>query len=392
MRSARHQRGQMLIGAVIATALFGILLASYVSWKRDAYYDGLANAQGSALAQYAVGLRAFIANVQSGSQPLPSNPYTVAGVTWLKPPTCGGLAANPTQGYVPCSFTGGPAGASYSTTVTQTPATNVIEARTWYIVPAYNGDAAMRGKMASNIVFAAHAQQTMPANGTFANYFANTPIAANAPVTAAAINPADRGRVLLVANNSPSNDAWLRVDGTNQMLADLNVGGHSLTNAKNGTFDKDLRVKGTAQVDNGMTVTSGTADLRGGAIAPDVAISSISRRASQAIYDAQVLTGSTSYTIAKPDCSQANLGSSSPAIYVSMQGTGSPAGQGDALYETHVQVQSSGSNWIITPIVETTKFTLSGSSNGSTIQVNLDKNVSTVSAQDQTILVLTKCK
>jgi len=378
----------MLIGVVLATALVAMALATYFKWQQTQYYNDLANQEGAALAQYGVGIRGFIAAVQGGSQTLPGNPYTVAGINWLKPPSCGGLAANPVQGYVPCTFSGGPLAPSYSTTVTQVPATNSIESRTWFLVPMYGDNPAERSTMAAKVAFATLAQQTLPSNGTFLTAYSNSPIGSTAPVTVSAINAADRGRVLLIANNSPSNDVFLRVDGTNQMLADLNVGGHSIKNAK------DIHASGTVQIDNGLSVTAGTADLRGGVITPDVQVSSVGHMASQAIYDAQVYTGQTSYTVPQPNCTQANNGSSTPAIYVAMQGTGSAGagGVGDALYEAHVQVQVSGSNWVLTPVVEATKFSLSGSSNGAVLSVNLNKTLTTINPRDQTILVMTKCK
>ena len=391
MRRSR-QNGQALIGVVIAMAIFGLALVLFAQRERQTYYQGVANEQGAALAQFGVGLRGYIANVQGGSQTLPGNPYTVAGVNWLKPPSCGGLPTNPVQGYVPCSFNAGAVGSSYSTTITQTPATNTIEARTWYIVPPEGDSITSRGRMAAQVVFAALAQQSLPINGMFLTAFANTPINATAPVDPGAENPADLGRVLLVANNSPSNDIWLRVDGTNQMLADLNMGGWSIRNAVNGSFSGSIHAQGTIQADNGLSVTAGTAYLKGGTITPDVKVTSINEMASEAIYNAEVLTGSKSYTVPMPNCSLANNGSSSPAIYVALQGTGSPEGQGDALYESHVQVTVSGTNWVVTPVVEATRFTLSGSSSGTSLFVNLNKTISTVNARDQTILVMTKCR
>ena len=391
MRRSR-QHGQALIGVVIAMAIIGLALVLVAQRERRTYYDGVANEQGAALAQFGVGLRGFIANVQGGSQALPGNPYTVTGVDWLKPPSCGGLATNPTQGYLPCTFNAGAVGSSYSTTITQTPATNSIEARTWYFAPAEGNAPNSRAAMAAKIAFAALAQQSLPINGMFLTAFANTPITATAPVDPAAENPADLGRVLLVANNSPSNDIWLRVDGTNQMLADLNMGNFSIKNAVNGSFSGSIHAQGTGQFDNGLSVTAGTAYLKGGTITPDVKITSVNAMASEAIYNAQVLTGSTSYTVPMPNCTLANNGASSPAIYVALQGTGSPNGQGDALYESHVQVTVSGSNWIVTPKVEATKFTLTGSSSGTSLSVSLLKSLSTLNPADQTILVMTKCR
>ncbi|MGH8159364.1 MAG: hypothetical protein ACREPQ_14685 [Rhodanobacter sp.] len=393
--SPRQQQGQTVIGVAIAAALFAGLLAVWFTVQQRQQVDNLANSEGASLAQFAVGLRGFVAAVQGGSQTMPSNPYTVAGVNWLKPPTCGGLATNPAAGYVPCSFTALPLGPSFSTTTTLTPATLLIDARTNFIVPVYGGasQGASEAIMAAKIVSATLSQQSLPANGTFLTAYANTPVTATAPVTASAIAAADRGRVLLIADNAPSNDVFLRVDGTNKMLADLNMGGNSLQNAKDGSFAGSVRVQGTEEVDNGLSVTAGTADLRGGVITPDTEVTSVGHMTSQALYDMQVLTGASSYTVTKPDCTQANLGTSAPAIYVAMQGTGTPESLGgDALYEAHANVIDNGTTWTVSPALHATTFSLTGSSSGGNLTLNLNKAVTAANPTDQVLLVMTKCK
>lgn len=393
MTGMNKQRGQMLIGAVLATALIGLALAGLFHWERRNQMNEQDNAAGSSLAQYGVGLRGFIAATQGGSTPMPSNPYSAQGVNWLKPPSCGGLSTNPVQGYVPCVFNGGFLGSTYQTTITKTPATNTIEARTSFFVPLEQEGPSARGVRAAGVALAALAQQTLPANGTFLTVLANAPLTADAPVATASITAADRGRVLLIANNSPSNDVFLRVDGTNKMLADLDMGGQSITAAKDGSFTGDIHAAGTVQIDNGLSVTSGTADLRGGVITTDVQVSSVGHMASQALYEMQVLSGQLAYTVPKPDCSNANIGSSSPAIYTAMQGTGSPAaGGGDALYDAHVEVVSDGNQWTITPVVRATTFNLTGTSDGTNLTINLNKAVAATPAKDQVILVMTKCR
>ncbi|MGH8156527.1 MAG: hypothetical protein ACREPQ_00275 [Rhodanobacter sp.] len=392
---ASKQRGQaQIIAALLALIIFAILLRVWVSIQRENYIEGVAQDEAAQAMQFGVGVRGFIASVQGGSVTMPSNPYTVVGVNFLKAPTCGGLAGNPAAGFVPCNFTGGLYGAAYSTTITLTPATKIITSSTWFMVPPENGGVqSSAADMASQIAFAVAGQQTQPLNGMFFSAYANTAIGATAQSNPNAIVAANAGRIVLYAANAPSNDIWLRVDGTNQMLADLNMGGNSLQNAKDGSFSGSVRVQGAAEIDNGLSVTSGTADLRGGAIAPDVEVTSVGHMASQALYDMQVMTGATSYTVPKPDCSQANMGSSQPAIYVSLQGTGTPqAVGGDALYEAHANVASSGANWVITPIVHATTFSLTGTTVGSNLTLNLNKTVTAENPTDQVWLVMTKCK
>lgn len=386
----RRQRGQALIDAAFAAAIMALIYAGYLIFAHNNQVTENASAQGQYLSQMAVGLRGFVADVQNTQITLPTNPYTVAGVSFLKAPGCGGLAGNPVQGFVPCDYSGGTYGPQYQTTITYTPASSTIEALTSYNVQPPGTDSA-GGMLASAVAYAANAQ-AQPQNGMFQNTLWGAPLGTDTQPGVSTVTPANRNRVTLVVNNSPSNDLWLRVDGTNKMLADLNMGGNSLVNANNGLFAGSVHINGTAQIDNGLSVTSGTADLRGGVIAPDVAITSIGRMASQAIYDAEVLTGSTSYTVAQPNCTAANLGASSPAIYVAMQGTGSPGGHGDALYEAHVQVVNNGATWTVTPVVEATTFTLGGTSSGGNLTLTLNKTLTTLNPADQTILVMTKCR
>lgn len=393
--SRRAQRGQnMIIGAVLALVIFALILARWATVQRTNYVQDFANAQGANLAQFGIGVRGYIAAVQGGTATLTSNPYIVTGVNFLKPPTCGGLATNPTAGYVPCSYDGGTYGTALSTTITETPATKVITSSTTFVVePENGGQKVSASDLASKIVSATLANQASPQNGLFINAFANAPATATSQPNPNAIVAANYGRVVLYASNAPTNDIWLRVDGTNQMLADLNMGGNSIDNALNGSFTGSVRVQGTAEVDNGLSVTAGTADLRGGTITPDVEVTSVGHMASQALYNMQVLTGATSYTVAQPNCSAANEGTSAPSIYVAMQGSGTPESvSGDALYEAHANVVNNGSTWTVTPVAHATTFSLTGSSSGGNLTLNLNKTVSAEDPSDQVLLVMTKCK
>lgn len=389
----RRQDGFAMIGMLLALVVLAIILVFWAKAEQRAWEQTRANAQGAAAAQFGVGVRGFMASVQGGGA-LPSNPYTVTGVAWLKAPACGGLPGNPAAGYVPCGFTGGEFGATFRTTVTLTPATNLVVSSTWFVVPAPSGlSLQAAASFASKIAYATRAQQTPPLNGMFFDVFSNAPTTAITQPSPSALVPADRGRVVLYASNAPSSDIWLRVDGTNQMLADLNMGGHSIRSAKDGSFSGSVRVQGTEEIDNGLAVTAGPADLRGGTKTPDVEVDSVGHMASQAIYAAQVFTGGTSYSMPKPDCSKANLGSSSAAIYVAMQGTGSPQSSGgDALYDAHANVVDNGASWTITPEVHTTTFSLSGNAIGGMLRLNLDKSVRAANPADQVLLVMTKCR
>lgn len=416
--SLRSQRGQMLIGAVLAIGLLALVLAGVLRVWRTHQIQARANAYGQTLAQFAVGLRGYIAAAQGGTVTLPANPYTVNGVNWLKPPSCGGAASNPAAGFVPCTFDGGLLGPQYRTTVTQ--AGTAIEARTFVFVPRDMVGVAGVGSLAAATTEAALAQQALPANGTFYTVLANTAANATGPVGVSGIAPANRGRVMAIVNNSPSNDVWLRTDGTNMMLGDLNMGGRSLTNAKNGAFSGNVTVNGAASITgattlaNTLTVNSattlksalsvaGAAKLNGGATvngdvtvngggqvsAKDFYMNGMGLYASQAFYKVQTVRGSAGYNITKPNCGAYG---NNPQIYAALQGSGSAASAAsDALYESRVSITDLGSYWHLQPIVRATKFTITKTGSGTDFQVTLNKSVKTVNSTDQEVVVWTRC-
>lgn len=241
--STSRQRGQAVIGMVIAVGLLALAMVGVLRLWKEAQIDSAAKRYGQTLSQFAIGARGFVAAVQSGDRTLPSNPYNVNGFAWLKAPSCGGLAGNPVDGFIPCAFDGGALAASYQTSVTFTPATSAVESRTNFFVPKSMVGDDGAGSLAASVANAALTQQ-LPVSGTFYTVYANSPTNALAPTPVASISPANRGRVLLIVNNAPSQDPWLRTDGTNKMLANLNAGGHSLVNAKDGAFSGDVSVTG----------------------------------------------------------------------------------------------------------------------------------------------------
>lgn len=375
----------MLISLAIGLTILASVLVVYMQWSaRQALIDR-ARAEGQAASQFAVGLRGFVATLQANPSLIPA---TQNGVNWLKSPTCGGLATNRTEGYVPCNFTGETFGAGFQTTFAYSAATRLIEARTTFIVPIMGDGPANRVMMAERVVETMLTQQVLPNSGMFFSAWANVPANATGPAAGATAPGADAGRVVLVVNNTPSNDIWLRSDGTNRMLANLNGGGFSLENFRDARLSGDLRVEQRTQLDGGVTVMNGVADLRGGAITSDLALTSIGKFASQGIYDGMVLTGATSYWVAKPNCAQAG---NQPAIYAALQGTGSINANGyigDAITESRVDVQDYGTSWLITPKTYGTRFDLYRSG----LNIVLGKTLVGTNAVDSRIVVLLRCR
>jgi len=379
----RKQRGYLMVevGLAILVASAMVMMLYRQQARRERIEQDAGN--GQELVQFAVGLRGFIAAAQSNPGIIPGTAQT--GVNWLRPPACGGLATNPAQGYVPCSYTGGRYGSLLSTTITRNAATNFIEARSSFFVPATSPDRVVR---AERIAQAARAAAATAPGGVFFAAYANVPTTANGPVNPAAMAAADRGRVLMIASNAPSNDIYLRTDGTNKMLANLNLGGFSLANALDARFSGDVRIQGRAQIDTGMTVV-GAADMQGGIITNEMALTSINHYVTEGIYDAKVYSGAASYTIPKPNCAQAG---NNPGIYAALQSTGDPnAGGGyvaDAVYQARVDVNDTGASWTVIPRLYATRIDMA--MNGSNLQMT--KTVVPGDTTAMKVLIMTRCR
>jgi hypothetical protein len=388
-----RQKGYVgLIAIFIALAFIGALTVVYWQIEQRRFEQAWADAEGAALAQLALGLRGYVARIQAdGTLNAPDwNPVLFNGVNRLKPPSCGGHPTNPPEGYVPCTFLGGTMGAQYQSRVTSDLSTGFVEVRTSVQVPTLGGRPDNRIMLAERVTEAALRHQATAATGTFFQALANTVQTATAPAPAAVRpNATAMGRVTIIVSNAPSNDIYLRRDGTNNMQANLNMGGFSLGNALDARFDGDVRVEGRVQVDDGLTVTSGTADLRGGVIAPDAVWESLGVFASQGIYRALVLTGSNQYLVDKPDCSEAG---NSPAIYASFQSTGSINYDGtyraDSMYDASIDVQDQGSRWLVTPRVRGTRFDLGQAGT----DIVFEKSLHGVEPTDSRIVVMTRCR
>ena len=387
----------MLIASAFAIGIIATVIIAFVRIEDRRQMVSTARAEGEQLGQYVIGLRGFIADVQAEPSLLPAG--ELQGVNWLKSPACGGLASNRVEGHVPCGFAGGrfAAGANgYRTTFTRNPLTNEIEARTHFIVPAFDGSRSSGATntrailLAEHVVASAKSQQSNPNNGTFFNAFANVPIGAAGPHNVATTpDPGvNSGRVVVVVNNAPNHDIFLRTDGTNKMLANLDMGEMSIANALDGRFKGDVRVEKRLQVDEGLTVKDGLADFQNGVVANEILLTSIGKHASAGIYDAMVYTGSNSYTIPKQDCTRAG---NDPGIYATMQSTGSPNQHGyvaDALYESRVDVSDAGGHWIVTPIVQGIRFDLLRQAN----DIVLRRSLTSSNASAARVLVMRRCR
>jgi len=219
----------------------------------------------------------------------------------------------------------------------------------------------------------------------FYQVFANVPVAAINDGDKALPPGVNAGRIVMLAQNTPSNDMWLRTDGTNRMLADLNAGGNSLVNVNHADLAGDIDVSGRARIEDGLLVTAGLVQADAGIQTTDVMLTGINRSASQAIYDAEVLTGAASYIVPKPNCTSVGT---QPAIYASIQSSGSPPGNTDALYNTEALVTDNGASWTVTPwsIGVTHGLQLSG------FNLSMTRTYSQAQAPSMSVVVLRKCR
>lgn len=380
----RKEQGYALLASLFALAIFAAMLAMYFKWLDQKMVYTRAEVEGEALGQFAVGLRGFVAQAQADPSIIPSVPQE--DVHWLKSPTCpggGGLPTNPEAGHVPCGFTGAHFGRHYRTTFFRDAATNQIEVRTTFQVERHGTRSKSEILMADHLATTALSQQSLPNNGMFYDVYANVPQNASGPPTGAArFNPSPdaAGRVVMVVNNAPSNDLWLRTDGTNKMLANLNMDGWSIANAK------DARFTGTVQIDDGLVVDEDAlVDFRGTVRASDIELTSIEKFASEGIYSAVAGRG-TGY-VDMPSCD----GVGTPGIYVATQWTGEMDSGGvdaDAIYSAGATATADGNRWRITPKATGVKFGL----NLSDTELQLTRTLLDAEPSNMDWVAFTRCR
>lgn len=269
---ARRQRGETLIGLLLATGIAAAALGVAIEMQQRAQERLDAQHGGVLLAQTADGLRRLISAVPGNPAMLPPTGTQMMGVNWLKPPTCGGLATNPPQGFVPCSF-----GDNFWTPAFNTTFTNVagrVEARLTFVVPAaYSRPRA--GVLADIIAEHANANLTTsvvnaPAPGDitpgFVTVMSHVPVGANDLTGRLAIraNVADPNfaRLVVSVSNDPSTDAFLRTDGTNRMNAALNLHNNNLVYGNNlqavSATLSGMMQSGSANITGNMTAATAT--------------------------------------------------------------------------------------------------------------------------------------
>jgi hypothetical protein len=412
--AVRKQSGfVLLLGLLFALGIILTLMPVFIRYydQQDLYRQE--RETGQELAKISVGLQGYISAIQNGTITMPA---TQTGLTFLKPPSCGGPATNPAEGYIPCtvgnygnfdSLFGG----QFQTTFTTNATTHYFDARMTFI-PLYQEKNKL-GQIAANIIDAARSTPAGSPTGTFATYLSNVPSTATAasPQIMTPGNP-DFGRVTLVVSNAPSNDIYLRVDGTNQMLAALNMDGHNLVNANNiqatgnvtaggdGLFGGGVAAQGvitsgsdiTAQnnISAGNNLNSSKDVLAGRNIVAgkDVVAEGVTNNdgtnpsLTRGIYSATMITGPS--TIKKPNCESGQT----PQIFAAVQSAYTQGG--DAIDGIDLQAtNASATTWAINPVLHVLHLSMTAPTTWSPGQ--LVKSWTTEQPTNAKIVVFTKC-
>lgn len=225
--SLRQKGIVFLLSAGMGVTASLMVIQEQIKDLNKANYEQLASVSGSQIGQYTNALREYVAS-QVGAA---GTPVDQAGVDWLKDSGCGGLATNPAGGYLPCSFAPQtPLGQAFATAFVRAgsvlTATVSMSQIQLIMKPNYTG------VLASKVAEYANSNPSSlstPASGTFFEHQANPGV--NLFAAGAELDP-NFGVIQSQVANNPVTDAWLRTDGSNQMLANLDMGFNRIDNAE----------------------------------------------------------------------------------------------------------------------------------------------------------------
>lgn len=404
----------MLIALLLALtiALSAIPIASQMYINK--VIDQESAVAGNQLAGFSIGVQNFIAAAQNNPAIIPASP--IIGSNWLKPPSCGGLAANPVKGYIPCSFPSYGPNDTLFNGVYQTYITNnagTIDARTTFLVQFLGNNheaSTIAAKIANSALGSTASAGSITGNNTFFNATSNADYASNFSGVIPFGSP-NFGRVTAIASNNPSQSIFLRVDGTNQMLAALNMNNNDLINARDiqaygraliggdGIFGGGVVAQGSVasgadisaqnNINAGKKINAGTDIVAGRNIVAggDVVASSVTNSdgskpsLTRGVYSASMVSGPAS--IAKPVCSSGQ----SPQIFAALQSSATSGG--DAIDGIDLQVSDAGGSWNINPVLHVLHLSMTAATVSSPSY--LVKSWSNESPSNAKIIVFTKC-
>ncbi len=424
----RKQSGYVtLIGMFLALAAAAAAMPWVFEKQQRDREQELANTAGKDLAMIASGVSEYVSKVQSGDEPPNEGDDLTLTLGDLRPEQCGGPDRGyfePHEGFIPCQV------ADYGDS--DTPFWDEYEIRIEHLNSPGGGAAGnaslvqafvntqvdpgkdfagRQARVAQRITNVANEHREPGGHEMFNAVFANVDVDDVETPT----NPSDEyttptpnfddptassfGRVVMVVSNRSTADRWLRVDGTNEMEADINAGGYDLRDAENidaagdlllggdALIGGDSQVGGSSLVRESLTVgddieaggditgedvaarndmiagndvlasndvwaggdveTEGDVLADGEVLAEDVYMDNVQLHASQAFYEGHVVGRGERVPYPRSDEGGCPSGRSE-AIFTSIQDVVVDDGQTDsAIYGQRVDVGRSGNEWTV---------------------------------------------
>ncbi len=393
----RKQSGYVtLIGMLMALALaIGALPWVIEMQERDREADR-AEKTGKQLAQISAGLNQYMSEIQSGE----GHPEEINSLAPLRPESCEPAEAVKEEGFIPCHVASTDRSdtylrGDYEIQLIEFGADDEgIEVQLLLeIENPRNPDrrAAIAQYVANEVALSQESASAGFYDGVYANierdvFDGQTPVSLMDPedlyrdvdgnLTVEDAN--NHGRLLMVLSNRATDDRWLRVDGTNQMEANLDAGDNSIVNADsidaagNLVLGEDAYIGGGSVIQENLEVDgdiSGGSDIisegdivsegniftdgdivaeEGNVVAEDAFLENAGMRASTGVFHQEVIDAPGSVDF------QGNCGDGlEPRIFTSIQSViGHDAGNGaTAIHGIRTIVDGGGGSYQITPQV-----------------------------------------
>lgn len=392
------------IDALIFIMLLGAGSVQFAKLEKKRASEVSVNAAGEVVAQFNNAVRSYVSTIAGLPAPPPQ-----AGVSWLKGPACGGLATNPPEGFLPCTF-------SAITPFNQTYATSFVKTGFEMVGTTLVSGLAQPGisvkdygRLANLIALRAKGTPGFSSN-TFGDYTGNP------GVDMTGVNPSAQpyyGVVMMIASNSPNTDSWIRTDGSNSPLATINWNAQNLTNVgqvdstsivNSGTLTSDTITSASGMTNTGTLTNNGLTTLNGDVnatgkissdelevsgslltsgnnvavgdklIAGDVLATDVivdgGAYMTKAVYDVRMVNNNA--IVAKPGCPTGTA----PFIFTAVSaGHYSPAGTAVSIYGYRTEASDNGASWTVRMKILTDNGTWNPP----------------VANTDVTVLVITKC-
>lgn len=290
-----------LISMLLVVVIIGLLLPYINGWLTENRLRTKADASGALLAQYTGALRAFLsargdtalADIGCAAGALCAQ----AGTDWLKnSANCGAATGTLTAAYLPCNFPNRIYGRDLTTHLFVRDGANhaVVRMDGWVDRnDAARPDLSSRSAITANAGTVGAGVQTVsgggpdyaalnPLAGAFYSYYVyetGNPWVYDTGIEAP--QPTDN-QIIAESNSAPSLDAWLRTDGSNQMNADLNMGGNDIIN-----------------IDN---IQVSTLQATGDIEANDFIITSMGRLRASSLWSNSIVVTASNQDVAQPTC------------------------------------------------------------------------------------------